>query len=46
MPTSPVHNLPGKYSYRTLIYTNEQRRAVLAVCLAAGASGVVALWSR
>lgn len=27
--------------YRTLIYTNEQRRAVLAVCLAAGASGVV-----
>ena len=27
--------------YRTLIYTNEQRRGVLAVCLAAGANGVV-----
>lgn len=27
--------------YKTLIYTNEQRREVLAVCLAAGAGGVV-----
>ena len=27
--------------YRTLIYTNEQRRGVLAACLAAGAQGVV-----
>jgi len=27
--------------YRTLIYTNEQRRSVLAVCLAAGANGVI-----
>lgn len=45
-PRATRHGLAGvraavEAGYQTLIYTNERRREVLAVCLVAGAAGVV-----